>query len=288
MDRELRALANRVRADITSGASEIALSVSERLSSLVGNRRTEPRGLKEFAIALVAAQPNMAPIWNFANDMLLSGMERSSLLALCERTAAHHRTAAKRVGAEAAKFLRESVVVTNSSSQTVYEAIVASSSEKSLRVMVPESRPRREGLALAKRLAKAGLEVTLLSDASLSRAVSKADTALVGADSVTRTSVIGKVGILNLALSSKEFGIDCLVCADSSKFAPIQLIDDPRPAAEIASGLTSRVRVENVYFEEVSLARFSWIITESGRMKPSRASETVSRMRVAQELRRTL
>jgi translation initiation factor 2B subunit (eIF-2B alpha/beta/delta family) len=288
MDRELGELVREVRADTISGASEIALYVSERLSRLVRGRRTEPRGVREFAIALVAAQPNMAPIWNFANDLLLSGLGRSSLLMLCERTADHHRTAAKRVGANASRFVKGGTIVTNSSSTAVYEAIIAASSKTDVRVMVPESRPKREGLALAKRLAKAGLEVTLLSDPSLSRAVSKADIALVGADSITTRAVIGKVGILNLAMSSEEFGIECLVSVDSSKFAPIHLIDDPRPASEIGSGLPSGVHVENVYFEEAPLARFSWIVTESRRMKPSQASAIVSRKRISDELRRRL
>lgn len=284
MDRELRDIVKRVRTDTTSGASEIALFASESVGRFTRGPRAELRGIREFAIALVDAQPNMAPIWNLANSILLSELDGPSLAEICKRTSEHHRTAAKRVGANAALALRDCVLVTNSSSKAIYEAVLAASRRTRISVLLPESGPKREGLDMAKQLARSGVDVTLFGDSSLSRAVSKADIALVGVDAVTRSSVIGKVGILNLVLSSREYSIECLACGDSSKFAPIGLVEDSRPAREIASRLPSRVRVENVYFEEAPIARFSWIVTESGRLKPSQAARIVSDIKVAKEL----
>ena len=285
MDRKLSRIVDRARENKMSGASDITLAAAEGLEDEIGLGRFSEADISEFAIALVRSQPNMGSVWNLGNDILLSSPNKESVLDILKRTVKHHESAPSRVGENAAIALKDSVVVTNSSSRAVSEAIVIAAQKSKVSVLVPESRPMREGLEFAKRLAALDIEVTVFGDASLSRAVARADVAIVGSDAVTNSSIIGKVGLLNLVLSSHEFGIDCYVCADSSKFAPIRLAEDARPADEIVSDLPEDVHVENVYFEDVPLQRFKWIVTESGMTTPSGASDKVSGIKVAEELK---
>lgn len=286
MDRDLSDIVKRARADTVSGASKIALNAATRLGSIVNRRGAslDRKDYRGFAIALASAQPNMGPVWNFSNELLLCNQEPSSLLTICRRAIEHHRTSPKRVGTVASPALKGKVIVTNSSSSAVWEAVIRASRTSDVNVLVAESRPKREGLALAKRLGLEGIDVTLFADAALSSFVARADVAVAGADSITGSSVIGKMGLMNLALSSQEFGIEVLILADSSKLAPLHFFEDLRPSDEILRKPGRGVRVENVYFEEVPLKRVSWIVTENRRIRPSFASRIVSTMRVAEDL----
>ncbi len=284
MHRELGGILTRARSNTLLGASEIALKVAADLERYACTHEFGAEEVREFALGLVKSQPNMAPLWNLSNDILLSDLSRSSVCVICDHAMNHHSSAARAVGANAARFLKGGLVATNSASSAVYEALVAASKKSNIGVLLTESRPKREGLAMAKRLGEAGLEVTIFSDASLSKAVSRASAVLVGADAVTSSGVVAKVGIMNLALSAKEFGIESFVCADSSKFAPIKLVDVPRPGREIASSIHPFVRVENLYFEEVPHSRFSRFVTESGVLDSNEARDIVAKKRIAREL----
>jgi translation initiation factor 2B subunit (eIF-2B alpha/beta/delta family) len=284
MHRELRAILTRARSDKLSGASEIALNAASDIERYVCTHEFGPDEIREFALGLVESQPNMAPLWNMSNDILLSDMSRSGICAICNRAMKHHSSAARAVGSIAARFLKGGLVATNSASSAVFEALVSASKSSSTGVLLTESRPKREGLAMAKRLGEAGLDVTLFSDASLSKALSRATCAVIGADAITSSGVVGKVGILNLALSAKEYGIESTVCADSSKFAPIRLVDVPHPGREIATVLSLHVRVENLYFEEAPHSRFSRYVTESEVLGPEAAKGRVANKKIADEL----
>jgi len=187
-----------------------------------------------------------------------------------------------------ARELAGKTVVTNSASASVLEALVSANEKAPVKAFVPESRPMLEGLRMATELARKGVRVTLLADSSLSRAVRLADVAIVGADAVTQSNVVGKVGIVNLALSCREYGLRCLVCADTSKFFPIVLRDEQRPAREILARPTRGIEVDNVYFEEARITLFSKIVTEARSLSPKEAAGKVRKKRIAPELKRSI
>jgi hypothetical protein len=89
-----------------------------------------------------------------------------------------------------------------------------------LSVIVCESRPLCEGCAMAQRLAAAGLQVTLITDAQAGVFVEQADAVLLGADAVTPDGVVNKVGSRLLALAAKAAGVPVLAVADSLKVSP--------------------------------------------------------------------
>jgi len=248
-------------------------------------RTPSRKELKEFAVALVNSQPNMGSMWNLANSILLSDLSSQEIRRICSEAVRHHSSAPGRIGAWAAALIQDRVVVTNSSSVAVLDAIAQVPRKSKTKVLVPESRPMREGVALAKRLAAMGVDVTLFSDASLARAVSRAEVVIAGVDAVTPRGVVGKVGLMHLALCAKEYSVECYACADSSKFAPLSYQPDNRPPGELLANVPRGVRVENVYFEEVPQRLFTAIITETGSLNPRQASACFSEMRIAPELR---
>jgi hypothetical protein len=89
-----------------------------------------------------------------------------------------------------------------------------------LSVIVCESRPLCEGVAMAQRLAAAGLHVALITDAQAGVFVEEADVVLLGADAVTPAGVVNKVGSKLLALAAKAAGVPVVAVTDSLKVSP--------------------------------------------------------------------
>jgi translation initiation factor 2B subunit (eIF-2B alpha/beta/delta family) len=89
-----------------------------------------------------------------------------------------------------------------------------------LSVIVCESRPLCEGVAMAQRLAAAGLHVTVITDAQAGVFVEEADLVLLGADAVTPAGVVNKVGSRLLALAAKAAGVPVVAVTDSLKVSP--------------------------------------------------------------------
>ena len=73
-------------------------------------------------------------------------------------------------------------------------------------VVVAESRPGCEGVITARRLATAGVPVTLVVDALAPALVAEVDAVVVGADAVTPDTLWHKCGTLALALAARESG----------------------------------------------------------------------------------
>lgn len=89
-----------------------------------------------------------------------------------------------------------------------------------LSVIVCESRPLCEGVAMAQRLAAAGLQVTAITDAQAGVFVEEADVVLLGADAVTPAGVVNKVGSKLLALAAKAASVPVVAVTDSLKITP--------------------------------------------------------------------
>src|SRR5207249_77534 len=86
-------------------------------------------------------------------------------------------------------------IATLSASGAVRDALLeAHRAGRGPRVLVAESRPRREGRALAAALAAAGIPVWLVVDAALPLVLSQARMVWLGADAITERGVINKVG----------------------------------------------------------------------------------------------
>ncbi|KAF8071226.1 SAD2 [Scenedesmus sp. PABB004] len=103
-------------------------------------------------------------------------------------------------------------------------------------VVVCEARPLCEGVSMARRLAAAGLAVTLITDAQAGAFMDEVDLVLLGADGVTPGGVVNKVGSRLLALAAKASGVPVVAVTDSLKISPGPVSAVALPNTRLAAG----------------------------------------------------
>lgn len=261
-----------VRGDALHGSAYVSIRALEVLRDRAGtladdggDREAAWSELASLARELLDARPSMAALENRVNramfeadDRTPTGVERSARGGL-ERAVDADDRAAGRAAAEAGGR-----VLTLSRSGTVEEALLAAGPE---RVVVLESRPDREGVGVAERLAGAGIDAALTLDAAAAHVVESVDCVLVGADTVLADgSVVNKVGTRTAAVAAARAGVPTYAVAAADKIAP-----------ETAGGPTlERVRTEEIYdgddpvavdcplFDRTPADLVSGVITEVG------------------------
>lgn len=154
-------------------------------------------------------------------------------------------------------------VATLSRSGTVTEAVQRVGSA----AVVAESRPAREGVTTAERLAAAGLDVTLTTDAALPGLLRDRDIGcvLLGADRVLPNGdVANKVGSYPLVLAAADADIPVYVVAAADKIATTdEVITETGESSTVYDG-DGAVAVANPIFERVPGDLIRGIVTEDG------------------------
>src|SRR6185436_13393763 len=146
-------------------------------------------------------------------------------------------------------------VATCSRSALVEAALVDLARRTQIVVCCAEGRPALEGRALAAALARKDIAVELFSDAGLSSAVGRAEALLVGADAISGTHFINKVGTAALCALAAQAGVPVYVLAGREKIVTRQIFEelalkvgDP---AELWEAPPTGVGVVNPYFERI-------------------------------------
>jgi translation initiation factor eIF-2B subunit delta len=147
-----------------------------------------------------------------------------------------------------------------------------------LRVIVSESRPGGEGVALAAALATAGAQVTLAVDGACAALMDDVAFVLVGADSVRSDgSVVNKIGTHTLALVARAAATPVYALAESLKITAasyplsVEVMAPDELLAEPIVGVTPR----NLYFDVTPAHLISGIITELGPLTASERARLV-------------
>ncbi len=232
------------------------------------------------ARCLAAARPSMAAVINTAavfaaglppQDELLLRESRGSAAAL----AAYWRDAPQALARHHAGRFHGTAVLTHSLSSDVLRTLVVA---RPRRVVVAEARTGGEGRVTARRLAAAGIEVTLVPDAALGAGMHAADLALIGADSVLPDGgVINKAGSYLLALAALDQGKPVYALAESMKVTP-----ESRPAIESAAPAElwrdppERVELVNPLFEAVPGRLIAAILSEDGELDTATLANLVA------------
>ncbi len=163
-----------------------------------------------------------------------------------------------------------SKIFTFSHSSVVRKAIMeAASKGRRFEVILTESRPVGEGLALAKYLGRAGIPVSLYTDAAMELAISRCDLVLVGADWYWYRGFINKIGTHSALRIADEREKEFYILSDSSKQMSIPPSDwsrDKHPQSQILMETIENVTVYNPYFESIWYRGVSNIIVD-GEMK---------------------
>jgi translation initiation factor 2B subunit (eIF-2B alpha/beta/delta family) len=268
MDESLRSRIEQMARDRESGASEL---LGLTLGTLRDARGHGPLVLMEAARAVCRAQPSMASFWNAA-AAALADVERPGIFerfaARAERSASALARVAVALLAPAEERDRPLHVTTCSFSSSVLACLEEVARSRTLSVACAEGRPALEGRRLASRLAAAGAEVELSTDAGVAAALSRTGALVVGADAVSSEWVLNKCGTSALAASCAARGIPVYVVASREKFlapalAPLVRIAE-HPAAEVWESAPPGVTVRNLYFEKVPLDWVTAIVTDAG------------------------
>jgi translation initiation factor eIF-2B subunit delta len=293
-----------IRRDNVSGASELsrkAASVLVLFASESGADSKDEyfRDLLKLGTDLVSTQPHMASIFNLVNSTLHSVEELLPLHTPSELAKFTKEKAEEfsfnslnsiQLIAQAGEKLVEdgSKILTFSASGSIL-AILKKAKEKgkSFEVTVCESRPMMEGRVLARFLGNAKIPVTLITDAATGVFARKADLFLVGADSVSETTFINKIGTLYLGLLSREHDVPLYVACERSKFISSAWRISPFATGspeEILDEELLNVRAENPYFEEIPLSLCQQVITNEGFLPASEIPRYIRKTRLCKKL----
>ncbi len=292
----------RIRRDRRSGASALLAEGIEAARLFLDGTRPLPPGrlqaaLERFSLRLMASQPSMATFLTLANALWLACGERQGESpcwpalhdALVRYADGVDRGLRATVGHAAALIRTRSRVLTYSSSAAVRLALWrAMASGRRFEVVCSESRPMREGVTLARRLAALGIPVHLVVDAALTDWVERADLILLGADAVTAERVVNKVGTEPLLRAARRSGVSVCVVADSRKWLPEALAPFWRvreePPGEIARPGGPNLLVHNRYFGATPIALVTGVVWEGGVARPGEVRRRIDRLPVSAAL----
>ncbi len=170
----------------------------------------------------------------------------------------------KTVLTAAAKIAHCKSIFTLSNSGIIRKSVLAASKAGwKGEVLIVESRPKKEGAILASILAKAGIPVTLAIDSVMPDLIYRSGAVFLGADAVTQTYFVNKIGSKIAVDYSYEYNKAVFIIVDKSKIISnreYHFSPDQNPTSEITASRKKRLRVENSYFERISpLGRFNYI-----------------------------
>ena len=205
---------------------------------------------------------------------ILRHLKRAACLGSLDRLEHFYQNSREQLASTCSKLLDElsiERISTLSRSSAVIECLRRSSVSE---IMISESRPGLEGLETAKLLSAEGFKVTLVVDALLPWLSRKLSFwGIVGADMVTKTHLINKIGTFPLALAVKTIAVPGLL-----KLCECEHEIRERPPEEVAE--LRGVNVVNIYFDETPLSHLYKLVFEGFYLDPSEIEKAFERLRV--------
>ncbi|MGQ9731225.1 MAG: NUDIX domain-containing protein [Candidatus Zipacnadales bacterium] len=263
--------ARRLTADRIGGATALACECLKAL-----RRLSDGSELRRAACAFAALRPSMGVIPHLMVRFLAAPKEWQALL---DELADATRQAATKAAEALYKAER---VLTYSASSVCEQALRRWAAHKPTReVIVSESRPMNEGVWLAERLANAGLNVRLVTEAQLGLVIREVDALLVGADAITEENVLlNKVGTAMLVGMAQQAGTATYAVCQTHKITPPGWpvsLERQEPADILPPGM---FRVQNTAFDATPLKQFTGIVTEQGELTKKLLDEIRSELAV--------
>ncbi len=271
--------------DHRSGAGEIGSHLAAELSQA---GREEPARLEatlaratELALARFPMMANLLRLLDDAWQAFENGESAGAPVRVAAELARHRRAADPTAIAE--RLVRvwghPRTVLTLSRSGTVLSVLRALHQVgREFEVLVGEGRPEGEGVSLARDLAADGIRATVVVDAALPalaaggpappplRATPRERVVLLGADAITGTFFINKVGSYPLALAAHGAGMGVWLAAGEDKLLPpgrdeaLLLPWDARPWP----GIEAPAAALRFDFERVPLALVAGVVLPTG------------------------
>ncbi len=267
---EVGRILEEMRTERIRGASWLARRGAEAyllLSEMLSGDELR-RALEEMRERIPAVNRSMASLYNLARFMPVTG-DPGFLRARAEEFIRLVDESKREIGNIGSELIDENeVVITHSFSSAVLEILLTARRKgKPFRVILTESAPDNEGIAMARELDAAGVPFELITDAQLGVFARRATLALVGADNVTRDgAVVNKAGTYLLALACYDSGVPFYVAAESFKLHPeleakdVELVERPYSR--------NGYPVRNILFDVTPWKYVRGVITELGILVP--------------------
>ncbi|MBR9701531.1 translation initiation factor eIF-2B [Candidatus Pacearchaeota archaeon] len=235
------------------GASNVA-KASLRAYKLIPSKSSKQRLLK--------ARPT-EPMMENVLDLAEKTKDYKKILA-------HFDEAQEKINKKVLKLIgNKKVIFTHCHSTNVIKSLIyAKKKGKKFEVYNTETRPLFQGRKTARDLKKAGIKVTMFVDSALGVALSKeqgtkkADMVLLGADALTKSGVINKIGSETIANIAKDNKIPVYIVADSWKFTKSKVLMEGRKMNEVWAKAPKGIKVKNPAFEFVPKKYITGIITD--------------------------
>lgn len=281
----VRPTAATVRDDAEHGSEYVSIRAMEVLRDTAGAVRaggSDAESGWETAVRtaeeLLRARPSMAAPRNRVNRIVSRSAADRTATAI-ERVAIEEIAAAvdagRRAASEAVPLVSGATVLTLSRSGTLLPALV----EGPERVVIAESRPGREGVGVAERVAEAGAETALCADSAVAYVLGTEpiDAVLLGADTVLRDgTLVNKVGSRGVAVAAAAEGIPVYAVTATDKISPAAspaLETGPDSAVYDGEG---PIDVLNPRFDVTPPQYVSGFLTDEGRLDAETVSEIAS------------
>jgi translation initiation factor 2B subunit (eIF-2B alpha/beta/delta family) len=245
------------------------------VSSLLGEVSKEVENkskLERICMEVIKKGPIMAPLVNLVNGALLAIEEGKPLADHCLSYSRGLEDNLKKTARHGASMIRDRMkVLTYSNSSTILETLGEAAKEgREFEVMISDAGPIGEGIMMAESISDLGVQVVLVPDGSLFQEMEDIDIVMVGADSITTTGLINKIGTRGLAAQARLLGKEMVSLASSEKVLPPGIdifVKKPRDPSEVYKG-TRSLKVRNYYFDRTPLHLLSKILTEKGPLSP--------------------
>ena len=273
---------SQLASDNTSGAAEIlrqARDVFKLLNDGLQDADLQrvQKNLFDTCVALASSQPDMTALLKLASVALSAArktFDPRDLLSRAERAAEmfieNSTREAHAASLVAATLIQDGArVLTHSRSSTVLAAFIeAKRAGRNLSVVATESRPMLEGREVAAALAGEGIPGTVIADAAAALALDEIDFVMLGADTITPSILVNKIGTRMIALAVRARNLPLYAVCDSSKFIGENYSNATtrqyRNTEELWPDAPRGVTVVNSYFESTPLGIFTGIVTEDG------------------------
>jgi len=287
IDYNIRDKINELSKDSIHGSSFLtrkAINIVRLYLNETKPSKIEIKTLMNIVKLIVQAQPTMALLINFSNRLLLfldkikekdfSDEEtQQTILNFLELFNQSIETGEKCISQNAVDCLKSiSPLATFSSSRTIQQTLqLLHKKNNSLLVYCAESRPKNEGILLAKSLARKNIDVSVMTDATLFSIIKKVNAIIIGADAITDKGVINKIGSYPLVKLATQQKIPVYCLCHYYKLIPpnFNLGNEPKkPATDILKKEQENITVINYYFDSTPLQYFTGFITDKGFFQP--------------------
>ncbi|ASJ00362.1 translation initiation factor eIF-2B alpha/beta/delta subunit family protein [Thermococcus gorgonarius] len=267
---EVKMIIEEMKAERIRGASWLAKKGAEAyrlLAEMMEGEELE-KALEEIREEIINVNMTMASLYNLTRFIPITG-NPTLVKSKAEEFIKLSEEAKREIGNIGSELIDENeVIITHSFSSAVLEILKSARRKgKRFRVILTESNPDYEGIALARELEKLDVPFEVITDAQIGLFSKKATLALVGADNITQDgALINKAGTYLLALACHDNSVPFYGAAESFKIHPelkseeVEIIERPYTRQGF--------RVRNYLFDITPWKYIRGIITEFGVLIP--------------------